>query len=328
MSDKRTEHSAVISTYHALLKRIQSVDSDPTFPTRASKDCRRRVLQAQLEAMGGLDAYQAASRDGEAHGDGFDASQWVLAHLARRAATHFESAAPLRLVDVGAIVARFPTAVPGGRTALQVRSIDLNPQHKDVERLDFFDLADGCLASGERFDVVVLSLVLNFVGSAHLRGQMLERARAMASEKGLLFLVLPLASVANSRHCDEPQLRAVLEAAGWRVLEVSKSAKLISIVCENGAPASDVRSVRAATTKRVVRAGSTRNNFCVLLPAKGRVAKVARRGSRKRSAAKPAPRAGGAGAGAGAGATQTTSNQRRRARRRVRLGELAARGDP
>jgi 2-polyprenyl-3-methyl-5-hydroxy-6-metoxy-1,4-benzoquinol methylase len=52
---------------------------------------------------------------------------------------------------------------------------------------------------GARYDVIVLALVLNFVGSAEQRGLMLVECARLLKPGGLLFLVLPEAAISNSR---------------------------------------------------------------------------------------------------------------------------------
>jgi 25S rRNA (adenine2142-N1)-methyltransferase len=133
--------------------------------------------------------------------------------------------APLQLLDVGAIVNHYPAEpepeaepapaalrshstlgpkLPGGRRLL-VTSIDLNAQEPSVIEADFFDFAAQQLAlprdtsSGARYDVIVLSLVMNFVGDASMRGVMIKRCAELLGEGGLLFLVLPEPCLYNSR---------------------------------------------------------------------------------------------------------------------------------
>lgn len=310
-----TAHSLLISKYHALLKRIKSVDIDPVFPTAASKAARKAVLRGELQAMGGLEAYQAASRVGEKYGDGFDASQWVLKELPllRTDTNPFPSS--LTLLDVGAIVARFPAAVPGSDTRLEVRSIDLNSQHEDVEQVDFFDLAEQCIVKSQRFDVVVLSLVLNFVASGLLRGAMLQRAHQICSDKGLLFLVLPLASVSNSRYCDVEHVVAVLKAVGWRIVKESQTSKLFSLICEKAVPVAEARSSSTVWKRTVVRSGAKRNNFSVVLPA---IAKARKQGAGDKERGKRSAGPSRQSQAIAKGAVQTTSNQRKRARRKAK----------
>lgn len=335
-SAPRAPHALHISRYHALLKRVAAVDHDARFPTPASKAARRAVLRAELAAAGGLAAYQAASRAGEAAGGAFDASRWVLAELPRAAG---DRSAPLRLLDVGAIVARFPEAVPGCGLRLRPRSIDLASDDPAVEQADFFDVAAAAAAAGDTFDVIVLSLVLNFVATPARRGEMLRRAREICADRGLLFLVLPLASVANSRYCDAARIDAVLRAVGWRVVMQSTSAKLFSVVCEKAPPAPGAAEVVALSKRAVVRSGSDRNNFCVLLPAESPPSSIKKEKVEKKDGAERAGRGGGKKAKHGAetrkgaalrqpqgvskNALQTTSNQRKRARRKAKQAAKA-----
>jgi 25S rRNA (adenine2142-N1)-methyltransferase len=71
---------------------------------------------------------------------------------------------PLRLLDVGAISGTAYADCPD----IVATSIDLHPQSETVTQADFFRLPTPLPA--EAYDVVALSLVLNFVGSVEERG--------------------------------------------------------------------------------------------------------------------------------------------------------------
>lgn len=73
---------------------------------------------------------------------------------------------------------------------LDITAIDLNPRHPSVQRCDFFEYP---LTPPDRFDAIVLSLVVNFVGQHAKRGEMLWRCRHLLRAGGWLFLILPLA---------------------------------------------------------------------------------------------------------------------------------------
>lgn len=338
MSAAQTQHSAHIGKYHALLKRITSVGSDPLFPTEASKSARRRVLKAELACMGGLAEYQAASRSGEVHGGGFNASQWVVRELEEHSVRHTSGAKAISILDVGSIVARFPPEITrsDGMVALNVRSIDLSPQDEVVERADFFDVAAAGIAEGVKYDVIVLSLVVNFVSSPQLRGEMLVRTHALLAETGLCYCVLPAATVTNSRYFNEDRFRQTLAAAGLGVVRLCKSAKLMTVVCKRAVPARDAETLRLVSTKRMLHHGTGRNNFCIILaspdptarrPAKAKVVK-----SPSKKQVRPAAKALTASARrkrdalakiiAKKPATPVlTSNQRKRARRRAKQSQ-------
>ncbi len=82
-------------------------------------------LNGELEAMGGLSAYQAISVSGEVASN-FDSSVWVLQELTARG----RASASLKLLDVGAIRSRYQ-----GNPNLAVTSIDLLSQDAGVQEV-------------------------------------------------------------------------------------------------------------------------------------------------------------------------------------------------
>jgi len=146
--------------------------------------------------------------------------------------------------------------VQQGISWLDVMAIDINPLDQYVLKQDFFELEE---PQGS-FDVIILSLVLNFVGDIRKRGLMLKKCQILLREKdhsnpqdlgGLLFLVLPLACTANSRYLTQELLLEILEALGFKLLEHKDSPKLTFFVLQ-------------LVKKKVYRYGK-RNNFCILL---------------------------------------------------------------
>ena len=200
-----------------------------------------------MDDLGGLAAYQAASLEGEAEGGGFDASLWVVTELLRRvqlkhaddsdvalpspataddSRDHLcisraadRSAPSLRLLDVGAIRRRYQTSddsrIADLPVAIDLVAIDLRSDDPGVREIDFFDFVSehgGSVdAPEDLFDVVVLSLVVNFVPDPRKRGDMLRQAASLLRPGGLLFLALPLACVENSRYCRRSLLAAMLK---------------------------------------------------------------------------------------------------------------------
>lgn len=128
-----------------------------------------------------------------------------------------------------------------------------------------------------RFDVVCLSLVLNFEGDISKRGmqsiaraiacidaltgQMILRAHDFLTPTGLLYIVLPLSCVNNSRYLTADRLRAMLASCGFeKVVAQHDSPKLtywlVQRTRESGWDGTTWR-------KEEVRAGVKRNNFCI-----------------------------------------------------------------
>lgn len=143
-----------------------------------------------------------------------------------------------RLLEVGALrVDNAIARVPGG----EVERIDLRSRHPRILTQDFMQRPVP-RSPAAAFDIVSLSLVLNYVGTAAARGDMLRRVAgflrrrrhrtASAACSGPqpffpgLFLVLPRPCVANSRYLDEDRLRVVMRALGFRCVRRKVTAKL------------------------------------------------------------------------------------------------------
>lgn len=295
--------AAIISRYHQKQKQLSALErGGGSFPNAATREMHMQLLRAQLRVLG-LERYQAASLEGERQGGGFDSSAWVLEELRVRADAR-DSA--LRLLDVGAIVARFPDKVD--KVALDVTAIDLNPRDDDgtVIRADFFEYAK---ERDAEFDVVCLCLCVNFVGCSRRRGEMLRLAALIATRDALLFLTLPRACVDNSRYFDEDALAEVLGAAGWERVSLKFSARLVLVICKRGEQTGgDVPVIR----KRVVRKGEAHNNFAIELGA------VGEKGEGKPVVAKTSGKGAFKQRGFNGVKKTTTSNQRKRARRKAK----------
>lgn len=311
-----------IGQYHMLMKQLAAVDRDVSFPTPAAKDARKALLRAQLKVIG-MDRYQQASRAGEHEHGGFDSSQWVLsifksrddvaalAQKPRKTSAFSVSTFPasetsttaepdidmqssllLRVLDVGAIVHRFPQSVhlnDGREIQLDVTSIDLNPAKESedegtkrvavatprVLQADIIEFSREHLKQETKlqFDAIVLSLCVNFEGSPWRRGEMLYYASKILRKKGLLFLVLPLQCVQNSRYCDENKLQQVLDAVGLDVVSKEATAALLQWTAAkrddheygNSLSKPGPRKYEQLGKKHVIRAGTSRNNFSICL---------------------------------------------------------------
>lgn len=69
------------------------------------------------------------------------------------------------------------------------------------------------------FDVVCLSLVVNFVGDPAQRGQILRHStQFLVPGTGLLYLVLPLPCIQNSRYMDHELLVEMMDSIGYSTL--------------------------------------------------------------------------------------------------------------
>lgn len=151
------------------------------------------------------------------------------------------------------------------------------------------------------FDVVSLSLVVNYVGDPEGRGEMLGRVadflRSRSEKKQradqvkveesdelpvgkhedidgkveaifpVLFLVLPAPCVNNSRYLDEERLKAILETLGFSLVRRKLSSKLIYYLWRHDGPKGREGKGKsnAVFKKKEIRTGKDRNNFAIVL---------------------------------------------------------------
>lgn len=147
-----------------------------------------------------IDLYQQAS-DAATHNvryNNFNTSRWIIQYMTQYYTntlhidmTKFNDKQSINLLDVGALSNYYKQY-----KYINTRAIDINPQHSSVERIDFFDLPYRKL----RYDIIVLSLVINFINNKSKRGEMIKRCRHMLNSGKLLYLVLPYSCVNNSRY--------------------------------------------------------------------------------------------------------------------------------
>ena len=132
--------------------------------------------------------------------------------------------ARLKVLDVGAIAG---TSYAKWQSWIDATYIDLNPQAAHVHQSDFLSWP-----IGEKYSVVGLSLVINFVGDlgqrgAHLlTGAMLFHAHNYLAPLGYVYPVLRLACVSNSRYLTRAHLREIVDSAGYDVVRQEDSRKL------------------------------------------------------------------------------------------------------
>ena len=207
--------------------------------------------------------YQAASIRGEDLRN-HNTSRWLVQRLKPLRAAG-SGAAKLQLLDVGALSENYVKE----RSWLAVTAIDLNSQCSFVQQLDFFEYEpehDGC------FDVVSLSLVLNFVGDARRRGEMVLKCCRHLKQDGLLYIVLPRACVDNSRYTTVDTLLSVASAAGLVLEEQHMSARLANFLFKlndssagGGGAGGGAGNAPSLEKRKIVKTGAGRNNFAILL---------------------------------------------------------------
>lgn len=267
----------LIRSHHTLQKQLSNALASNNTTLAAS-------LQAQIHTQGDLETYQRASILGQSAARGGDSSKvlidWLVPLLQETCPEQSTSAdQKYRLLEVGAL--SIDNACSRGGI-FEVERIDLHSQHPAILEQDFmkrpFPMKDK--AQEEAFDVVSLSLVVNYVGDATERGEMLRRVGSFLRMGGrarrgdqhgagkaedvfpALFLVLPAPCVLNSRYCDEERLGEMMSSEGYELLKMKMSKKLAYYLWRYKG-AGEV--CRMSFGKVELKPGGARNNFCIVM---------------------------------------------------------------
>ncbi|MCJ1390745.1 hypothetical protein MMC18_003606 [Xylographa bjoerkii] len=267
----------VIRKHHTLQKQLSQAVAANDFTLATS-------LQCQIDAAGGLSTYQRASILGQSASRGGDSSkilmEWLSPILKNSIANvTTQQHRELRLLEVGALSVDNACSRSG---FFDVERIDLHSQHADILEQDFMErpLPEREALHEEGFDVVSLSLVVNYLGDAKERGDMLRRVGSFVrlrreSEKEedrgkgpvkdtlpALFLVLPAPCVLNSRYFDEDTLERIMMSEAYELVQKKLSRKLAYYLWRfKGA-----EEIRRQSFRRMeLRPGGTRNNFSIVM---------------------------------------------------------------
>jgi 25S rRNA (adenine2142-N1)-methyltransferase len=238
--------------------------------TQALKDGNEssaRLLEAKIAAQGGLAKYQQASTQGQSAERGGDSSRLLVEWLQSDLEEARNKCQRVRVLEVGALSTKNAcSCVP----CTDVRRIDLKSQEPGIEEVDFMDMA--VPGDGDKFHIISLSLVLNYVSDAASRGAMLARLPKFLEKPPQgemlpsLFLVLPLACVANSRYLTEERLCYIMRALGFQLSKQKTTSKLYYALWKF--EPINRRSGLPHIRKEELRSGTTRNNFAITLCSK------------------------------------------------------------
>ncbi|KAI7118829.1 nucleolus protein [Hortaea werneckii] len=230
-----------------------------------------RELKKRIEEFGGLESYQQASIQGQAKDRGGDSSVVLMEWLKSMSNSTQATSSKLRLLEVGALSTKNACSKSG---MFDIERIDLNSQAKGIKQQDFMDRPLPS-SDSERFNIISLSLVLNYVPDAEGRGEMLRRTCQFLRTEGstapandtktpfpALFLVLPAPCIFNSRYMNEERLTCIMASLGYILLRFKHTHKLIYTLWQlRDEPTPDNQSFH----KEEVNPGGNRNNFSVVL---------------------------------------------------------------
>lgn len=260
-SISRKSTKMLINKFHVLEKRKMQALARGDTGTAAAID-------ADIEALGGLRLYQEASLQGQREDRGGDSSRVLVQWLEPYAKSLVGKS--LRMLEVGALCATNACAKSG---IFEIERIDLSSQADGILQQDFMERPLP-RDDSEKFDIVSLSLVLNYVPDAQGRGDMLLRTvkflhepptHGLSSPCGLfpgLFLVLPSPCVNNSRYLDDGRLEAVMNAIGYTKAASKVTQRLVYYLWRR---IPDTPHGSFAFTKKEIRPGASRNNFAIVL---------------------------------------------------------------
>ncbi|TID29003.1 hypothetical protein CANINC_002151 [Pichia inconspicua] len=219
-------------------------------------------LDAEITKRGGIEAYQTASTLGQDRKRGGDSSKLLVKWIRETNWNHLNATA----LEIGCLSSE--NEITTSKLFKHITRIDLHSQEPGtIIKQDFLKMPEP-KSTAERFNLVSCSLVLNFVPTPEKRGEMLRRICRFLKEptldgKSLLFVVLPLPCVENSRYCDLPLITLVFSKLGFKQLKFRKTSKLAYWLLEwHGSKSIDTKFI---LKKKEIRAGKDRNNFSIVI---------------------------------------------------------------
>ncbi|KAK5052100.1 hypothetical protein LTR84_002904 [Exophiala bonariae] len=293
---------SIIRAHHVLQKQLARA--------KASDDeTQIAELERQLAEAGGLRTYQLASTVGQSASRGGDSSrvlvEWMRDEIEPRRQSLKAKAKekkggepqridPLHILEVGALSTQNALNIPG---VTSVRRIDLRSSGVGIEECDFMDFPTPSAADGSGewlgrrgYDVLSLSLVLNYVPDAKGRGDMLRRTTEFLSERPTrstkeadeqaeaevvnqplvpsLFLVLPAPCLHNSRYLTPRYLELIMSSLGYSLANHKTTQKLYySLWHYDFTKREESRNQwrRTPFPKKEINPGGGRNNFCIVV---------------------------------------------------------------
>jgi 25S rRNA (adenine2142-N1)-methyltransferase len=254
-----------------LINRHHQLEKSRRQAAVAGDRIKESELAREIESLGGLDQYQQASLQGQSLDRGGDTSKILLDWLPLEDMKEMKG--QLQMLEIGSLSTKNACSQSG---YFDMVNIDLNSQEPGIEQQDFMERPLPS-ADSERFDIISLSLVLNFVPDHGTRGQMLLRTLSFlrttdAVHKAnldatypCLFLVLPRSCVDNSRYFTKSRLTEIMSAIGYTQLQNKLTQKLTySLWKWDGV----TRKSIASFPKTEINPGRTRNNFVITLDRK------------------------------------------------------------
>ncbi|EGW33319.1 uncharacterized protein SPAPADRAFT_136185 [Spathaspora passalidarum NRRL Y-27907] len=218
-------------------------------------------IDAEIEQRGGIEAYQRASTEGQTTKRGGDSSKRLVEWL--REEKYQRRIGDVTALEIGCLSPYNVISTCG--IFKDITRIDLNSQDPLILEQNFMErpLPKN---TDEKFNLISCSLVINFVPSPQERGEMLVRMTKFLKKPtetsiSVLFLVLPLPCITNSRYFDNKRLLEIMTHLGFTQTHYYEAKKVAYWLFEwNGKPL-----LNAKFPKKNLYTGSSRNNFCIII---------------------------------------------------------------
>ncbi|THV08031.1 nucleolus protein [Dendrothele bispora CBS 962.96] len=290
-SSKPESSRLVIRQFHVLLK--QQAQLQRLLPSDPSKRKELEDVERKIEELGGLESYQRMSAIGQGNDRGGGSEKVFIGWLKERGvhervvgsrtehgdsgklkdvSEHFvvpvnTSNSKKRLLEVGALK---PDNYSSCSAWIHNTPMDLNSRHPTILEQDFLLLDEE--ENQGKWDLISLSLVLNFVPEAVDRGRMLNLAHKFLRTEGYLFVALPLPCLSNSRYLDFEKMHEIMTYLGFQEIQQKwkKGGKMVYFLyqkVEQGKtpPTTRKQVVPLHLTKKAILRQGNRNNFAILL---------------------------------------------------------------
>ncbi|GJE86783.1 25S rRNA adenine-N(1) methyltransferase [Phanerochaete sordida] len=266
-SSKPAATRKVIRRFHVLSKRqvqlrkrLGSRRDGLSADARAVKD-ELAAIEQELADMGGLEAYQKMSVIGQGSDRGGGSEKVLIGWLNEEGYPESLGKGKLRVLEVGALK---PDNYASCSSWMNVTPIDLHSRHPAIQEQDFLLLDED--EHREQWDLISLSLVVNFVPEPKDRGRMLRLAHAMLKPEQYLFLALPLPCIMNSRYCTAEHIERLMAALSFKQVKTRwrEGGKMAYWLFQKVAPAAPLDAT-PYEKKAVLRTGNDRNNFSIVL---------------------------------------------------------------
>lgn len=239
-------------------KRLSSKDLD-------NLNCLLNFITKEIVDNGGLQKYQIASIMGQNSDRGGDSSKklmkWILE--LNDSGKNFKD---MTTLEIGCL--RIDNVISQHKYKKFIKSIeriDLNSNHPDIKKEDFL-LKTLPESNEDKFDLISCSLVVNFVPDENKRGEMMMRLKKFCKNQGLVFLVLPLPCVTNSRFTDDELLVSKIMEQGlnFKLLKEHKSNKIAYYLFQNNNLVFNENFLKKNHgSKRIINNKPGMNNFCI-----------------------------------------------------------------